>query len=159
MVRVFFYSLVLSFVIQVHGNENYPRTPDLQQTPGSLCHGKSSKRYPEKISYCGRSVSKSEKMEVIRVYEQKLGYQILRYGRQSFKIDHLIPLCAGGSNEINNLWPQHQSIYELTDPLEGLVCEKMAQGRLLQARAIEYIMKAKLRPETSETIIREVQGL
>jgi len=63
--------------------------------------------------------------------------------RKDFKIDHFIPLCAGGSNDPSNLWPQHKSVYEITDPVEPLICAKMAAGKLDQAYAIKLITTAK----------------
>ncbi|MNT67943.1 hypothetical protein D3C72_2061270 [compost metagenome] len=79
--------------------------------------------------------------------------------RMDFKIDHYIPLCMGGANDVENLWPQHKSIYAITDPLEPLLCEKMADGRLLQKDAINYIKAAKANLDQVPAIIRQVQGL
>ncbi|NJL24325.1 MAG: hypothetical protein HC902_03545 [Calothrix sp. SM1_5_4] len=121
----------------------YPQGPDPRLTPGSYCDRPSEHRYPERIPYCNRNVDRSLKAQVIRDYNEKLGYQIDRRDRSQFKIDHLIPLCAGGSNHSTNLWPQHQTVYTVTDPLEGLACEKMARGRLTQRRAVELLMRAK----------------
>src|SRR5262245_45768293 len=102
-------------------------------TPGSLCDRPDSKRYPEGIPYCSRSVKSELKREIMRDYDAKLGYGITAMDRSAFKIDHYIPLCMGGSNKQDNLWPQHQSVFTVTDPLEALECEKMAKGKLLQA--------------------------
>jgi len=75
--------------------------------------------------------------------------------RMQFKIDHHIPLCMGGSNEDDNLWPQHSTIYELTDPAEGFLCERMAQGALRQAQAIQIIQSIKQTPERAAEILPE----
>ena len=83
------------------------------------------------------------KKEIIQTYDKNLGYSIESLPRTDFKIDHYIPLCMGGDNEKENLWPQNKSVYTVTDPLEQESCEKMAQGKLLQAKAIELIKKAK----------------
>jgi hypothetical protein len=112
-------------------------------TPGSLCEQPDTYRYPEHIRYCERNVSRDEKDAVIRAYDQQFGYRIGSMDRQEFKIDHFIPLCAGGSNDASNLWPQHKSVYAITDPLEPLVCQKMAAGTLTQAQAVQYIREAK----------------
>jgi hypothetical protein len=42
---------------------------------------------------------------------------LLRYGLQpgprlDYEIDHLIPLCLGGSDDFTNLWPQPRSTVE-----------------------------------------------
>lgn len=137
----------------------YPENPDPKVTPGSFCKHPDQRRYPERIAYCRRDVSKSEKWEVINTYNRVLGYDIKREDRSQFKIDHLIPLCAGGSNEKDNLWPQHMSVYEITDPLEGVACEKMARGRLLQQRAVELIRRAKMHLDEAPAILEELESL
>ena len=137
----------------------YPEHPDARLTPGSYCKKPDSHRYPEHIPYCRRDVSKGEKWDVINRYNRELGYDINGGNRQQFKIDHLIPLCAGGSNEPANLWPQHERIYQQTDPMEGLACEKMAAGRLLQQRAVELIRRGKLDLSQIPAVIEELESL
>ena len=140
----FFAGLALVvFSVPSFARSTFPLNPDPNMTPGSFCPRADSHRYPQRIAYCERDVSSGRKRAVIERYNRELGYNIERRDRQQFKIDHLIPLCAGGSNRDDNLWPQHRSVYEITDRLEGLICEKMSQGRLLQARAIELLMRAK----------------
>ncbi|MBX3021715.1 MAG: hypothetical protein KF799_08580 [Bdellovibrionales bacterium] len=136
----------------------YPTTPDDKLTPGSLCGRPDSRRYPQRIPYCKRNVSKSEKWQVIETYNEH-GWDIQRGDRGQFKIDHLIPLCAGGSNQKDNLWPQHRTVYEITDRLEGLACEKMAAGRLRQARAVELILRAKHNLAEAPAIEAEIEAL
>jgi len=125
------------------GGPAYPKTPDAELTPGTLCTSPNSYRYPEKVAYCERNVDSVVKRGVIHIYDQKLGYRIETMARTDFKIDHYIPLCMGGSNETSNLWPQHRSVYEITDPLEQELCEKMADGHLSQAKAMDLMRKAK----------------
>jgi hypothetical protein len=79
--------------------------------------------------------------------------------RGDFKIDHLIPLCAGGANSEENLWPQHKSVYAITDPLEPIVCQKMQDGKLLQADAVKLILQAKMHLEEVPAIIKQVKAL
>ncbi len=121
----------------------FPDGPNLVVTPGKLCDKPSSYRYPEHIAYCIRDVSYETKEFLIKRYDTQLGFKIESMNRIDFKIDHFIPLCVGGSNDIANLWPQHKSIYEITDPVEPLVCQKMAEGKLKQADAVNLIIKAK----------------
>ncbi len=123
--------------------QGFPIKPDPQVTPGDLCQRPTARRYPEGINYCERDVMSETKRAVIEVYQSKLGYNIMGNGRANFKIDHYIPLCMGGSNEPKNLWPQHVSVYTQTDPLEPLLCEKMASGSLRQKEAVALIMRAK----------------
>ncbi len=137
----------------------FPSTPDPRLTPGSYCKSPDGHRYPERIPYCERQVSKGTKWKVIETYNRELNYDIDRGNRAQFKIDHMIPLCAGGSNEVSNLWPQHQTIYEITDPLEGIACEKMAAGRLQQKRAVELLVRAKLVLEEAPAILEILESL
>jgi hypothetical protein len=147
------------FSLPCFASLTFPEHPDPNLTPGSYCTRPDSYRYPEHIPYCERHVSGGRKRQIIADYNQKLGYNIGNGDRGQFKIDHLIPLCAGGSNDDNNLWPQHRSVYDITDPLEGLICEKMAAGRLLQARAIELLMRAKNHLEEAPEIQALVEAL
>lgn len=124
----------------------FPQSPHLDVTPGTLCKKPDSYRYPERIGYCERDVDSKTKYQIIDFYDKKFGYRIRATGRDQFKIDHLIPLCMGGSNEVANLWPQHRSIYELTDPLEPELCDKLAAGRITQEAAVEMILEAKSDP-------------
>jgi hypothetical protein len=120
----------------------FPIGPDKELTPGSLCDRPDAYRYPERIPYCNRDVDSSLKNDVFKEYRED-GFKLDPKDRQNYKIDHLIPLCAGGSNNENNLWPQHVSIYTQTDPLEGVGCEKLKQGLIKQAELIKLILSAK----------------
>jgi hypothetical protein len=76
-------------------------------------------------------------------YDRHHGYEVTRMNRQDFKIDHYIPLCMGGSNEADNLWPQHKSVYAATDPIEQRLCELLASGEMRRAEAVELVRQAK----------------
>ena len=140
-------------------NAPFPTGPHPSMTVGSLCPRADQVRYPERIAYCIRNVHSETKRMIIRMYDERLGFRISGMDRQDFKIDHYIPLCAGGSNEINNLWPQHKSIYAITDPMEPLICEKMAQGKLRQQDAIRMIMTGKNDLSKVPDIIRALMAL
>lgn len=121
----------------------YPVAPHPTLTPGSLCDRPEEIRYPEHIEYCGRHVEPETKYKIIQTYDRELGYRVSKMNRRDFKIDHYIPLCAGGSNRADNLWPQHRSVYEVTDPLEFIACKKMKEGVLLQEEAVNLIRTGK----------------
>lgn len=125
------------------GAARFPSGPNVEMTPGSVCTRADRYRYPEHVAYCERDVDTQTKWEIIRRYDRQLGYQIQSMPRGQFKIDHFIPLCAGGSNDISNLWPQHRTIYELTDPMEPLLCQRMSEGKLKQRDAIELVKLGK----------------
>lgn len=137
----------------------YPVTPNQQLTPGEICSRPEGYRYPEHIKYCGRHVEPETKRQVMEVYDRTFGYQVTKMPRGEFKIDHLIPLCAGGGNGVKNLWPQHVTVYRETDPLEQQACELMAEGRLKQQRAIELIIRAKTDPTQIDDVGDELDQL
>ena len=137
----------------IDSNGRYPVSPDHGLTPGSRCEDPDTHRYPERIPYCKRDVESSRKAEIFVTYARELGFETTQMNRQQFKIDHYSPLCMGGSNENSNLWPQHSTVYQLTDPAEGFLCERMAEGRLLQAKAIEIIRAIKADPERGSSVL------
>lgn len=120
----------------------FPLGPEASMTPGSLCDRPDEYRYAERIPYCNRDVDSSLKKDIFNEYRLQ-GYRLNPNERSSYKIDHLIPLCAGGSNRENNLWPQHKSVYDRTDPLESIGCEKLKDGKIKQAQLIKKILSAK----------------
>lgn len=138
---------------------DFPRGPEINETPGKLCSRPSSQRYPEKINYCERDVDSYTKNAIIQKYDSLFGYRIRSMNRGDFKIDHLIPLCAGGANSEENLWPQHKSVYAITDPIEPILCEKMQAGKLLQAEAVKLIMKAKLNLKEAPGVLKYLKSL
>lgn len=140
-------------------NDRFPIHPEEKMTQGSLCNTGNTLRYPEKIRYCERSVDTSRKNQIIKDYDQAFGYKIQAANRQDFKIDHLIPLCMGGSNETNNLWPQHKSVYAITDPLEPEMCNKMAEGKLKQKDAMQMILFAKNNLDQVPAILKKIRAL
>lgn len=149
--------LVLSQIVLAE--DKFPMGPDPQTTPGTLCQKPDSYRYPEQIAYCNRAVSSELKNEIIQTYDRQLGYTIEQMDRQKFKIDHFIPLCAGGGNDRENLWPQHESVYSITDPIEPLICAKMAAGKLKQADAVNFVKREKLDLSQAQAVFDEVNAL
>ncbi|HPI40496.1 MAG TPA: HNH endonuclease signature motif containing protein [Pseudobdellovibrionaceae bacterium] len=140
-------------------NSDYPIHPQAALTTGSLCDQPSRKRYPEGINYCERDVDTYLKKEIIRKYDTTFRYRIQSMPRSQFKIDHLIPLCAGGSNHESNLWPQYKKVYEITDPLEPELCAAMSNGRLLQKDAVVLILRAKNNLDQADSILRHIRSL
>lgn len=135
----------------------YPLNPETSVTPGDLCQTPDEIRYPEKIKYCDRHVSHETKAEVIELYDHQFGYKVAAMRRGDFKIDHFIPLCMGGSNDAKNLWPQHKTVYAVTDPFEPRLCDLMKAGRLRQVEAMGYIKKVKFNLDQADTIMKEIE--
>lgn len=130
----------------------FPKTPDTTMTPGKLCQIGETFRYAEQIRYCKRDVATELKYEIIDDYDE-LGFNIGEMERSDFKIDHFIPLCAGGANTATNLWPQHKSVYKITDPLEPLVCDLMKANLMSQAEMVTLINQAKRNLDSAPEII------
>lgn len=151
--------ILISFVsLSAFAQDSFPKGPDANLTPGALCSNPDAHRYPEQINYCNRSVDTDQKNAIFAAYDQ-LGYRTRSMNRGAFKIDHYIPLCMGGANDSKNLWPQHQSVYTITDPLEPALCGKMAEGKLLQKDAVRLIMQGKANLDQVPAIIAKVQAL
>lgn len=142
--KAFFFALLVSTSLfaSIEYKAEYPKGPDALMTPGSLCERPDAYRYPEKIPYCNRDVDSSLKADIFQNYRND-GYKLDPKDRSSYKIDHLIPLCAGGSNNEDNLWPQHKSVYEITDPMEPAACDAMKAGKIKQAEVVKLILAAK----------------
>lgn len=138
--------------------DEFPKSPSKDLTPGELCNRASEYRYPEHIAYCERDVSSAQKDQIFESY-RRIGYRLDPKTRSSYKIDHYIPLCAGGSNNDENLWPQHKSVYEVTDELEQMGCDKMKLGLLKQAKFIQLLKRVKNDLSQAKAVRTELTGL
>jgi hypothetical protein len=138
--------------------DSFPLGPEESVTPGETCQHPDSHRYPENIAYCTRNVSTSTKNQIIRDYDRQFNYTIGSMPRSEFKIDHYIPLCMGGANSVTNLWPQHKSVYDITDPFEPKLCQLMAEGKLQQAEAIRMIKRVKNDLDAAPEMMRDVDA-
>ena len=134
--------LVTNIALAQDSINEFPKGPMAKLTPGELCTHPDRYRYPENIAYCERDVSTEQKDEVFAAY-RKSGFKLSYNNRSSYKVDHYISLCAGGSNNNENLWPQHISIAQITDDIEKTGCDKMAQGKISQAKFISLLKRVK----------------
>jgi len=158
---VFILAILLVFAVSnfAIATDKFPVEPVESTTPGALCTSSPIRRYPENIIYCERDVNSQLKNQIIRMYDEKFGYSIRQMSRGDFKIDHFIPLSIGGSNSIENLWPQHKSVYKITDELEGLLFTKISEGRIKQVEAIRVIREAKHHLDQVPELEDYVRGL
>ena len=113
--------------------------PDPNKTGGSV-------EYHTPVQVCGHS---SEH----RHFSNALRDEVLqRYGlppgpHPDYEIDHLVPVCLGGGNDVSNLWPQpRRSIEpkwnaEAKDRLETVLCDLVCDGLLDIGDAQEAIIK------------------
>ncbi|WPU66759.1 HNH endonuclease signature motif containing protein [Peredibacter starrii] len=135
---------LFALATQVLAAANYPVRPDRRLTPGKFCEPQlaTEYRYQEQIPYCARDVSSELKDEIFQSY-RRLGFSLNSVQRSDYKIDHYIPLCLGGSNDKANLWPQHVSVYSITDSIEALSCEKLQQNRISRRDAVTVLLTVK----------------
>ena len=83
-----------------------------------------------------RNVPEKKKREVFT------RYGVVKTPSYKYEVDHFIPLCLGGSNDIKNLWPQP---YQLTwsalkkDKLEWKLCRMICSGEISVEEAREAI--------------------
>jgi hypothetical protein len=112
--------------------------PDWNLTPGVVCTQNDPDfkglEYPEQIARCNRNVPQEEKAAVAKNYGD-----IPRAEWANYEFDHLIPLCAGGSNNIGNLWPQPIEQAKRKDVLENEICAGLRDGSMTQAVAIQKV--------------------
>jgi len=110
--------------------------PDL--TPGLLCSPQDPNfqgyDYPEQIARCTRNVGYQEKAQIAASYGN-----IPESTWSNYEFDHLLPLCAGGSDDIRNLWPQPIDEAKQKDVLENRICSEMRAGTLTQAAAVQQV--------------------
>lgn len=144
--------------LPVPESKDYPIAADPTLTPGVRCTHPDEMRYPERIPYCERSVSKSVKDGVIRAYD-KLGYHLEEMPRNKIKIDHYIPLCMGGDNAKGNLWPQYEAVYNQTDALEERLCQALARGLITQDESIDQMLYAKSHLDEAATILAKIKAM
>ena len=114
------------------------RSPDFSQTPGLLCSTTdadfSGLDYPESIARCNRHISDAEKAKVAARYGN-----IPRADWSNYEFDHLLPICAGGSNSSDNLWPEPLAEAKKKDILEVDICLALRAGTIKQADAVQKI--------------------
>jgi len=117
---------------------SYALTPSV---PGHLCSINNPDfieyRYQERIPYCERNVSRETKAWI---YERS---GVPMKERDEYTIDHIIPLAIGGSNEAENLWPEHKKVKALRPDLERELYVELRDNRIDQACAIWIVKKAK----------------
>lgn len=160
--KTFLASIVLTLTLsqaQAFNQGDYPVGPELEMTPGVICTTPTEKRYPEQIDYCERNVSSSLKNKIIAKYDQVFGYHIQKMKRGDFKIDHFIPLSIGGANAEGNLWPQHKSVYAITDPIESELSNLITDGKIKQADAIRAIKEVKMDLSKAPAIMKYLKSL
>jgi len=92
---------------------------------------------------CGHARENRGRMNAARRDEILKRYGLPPGTHPDYEIDHLIPLCLGGSDDPSNLWPQPRRSLEQTwnaeakDRLERLMCDMVCKGEIEIATAQE----------------------
>ncbi|WP_035356562.1 SH3 domain-containing protein [Edaphobacter aggregans] len=131
--------------------------PDPKKTPGladTLKVSDLTKRYTKgcpsgkascTYSQAHRNVPKSVHTQVYDEYNVPEDARNIQHG----EVDHFYPLCAGGSNDIKNLWNQPSDNewngenfgFHEKDKLETYVCSQIKAGKMDPRDAFNRIMK------------------
>ncbi len=129
---------ILSLVLMISFDSVAFTQPNPALTPGVLCTPSDpdyrGPDYPEGIARCNRNILDQEKKDVSAKYGN-----IPQSDWPKYEFDHMIPLCAGGSNNPQNLWPQPIVEAKKKDLLEVDICTKMRAGTLKQAAAVQMV--------------------
>jgi hypothetical protein len=94
---------------------------------------------------CGHSKAHRGSMTHARRDEILTRYGLPPGTHPDYEIDHLIPLCLGGSDDPSNLWPEPRRTIEpkwnaeAKDRLERFICDMVCSGQLDIATAQEAI--------------------
>ena len=114
------------------------RLPDERMTPGKLCTADDPNfqeyRYAEQIPYCRRNVPQEEKRRIADAYG------VAWETRANYEFDHRIPLCMGGGDDDENIWPQPLDEAHVKDRLEDELCQQMRAGTLRQNEAVARML-------------------
>jgi hypothetical protein len=103
--------------------------PDPNLTGGSVRTG-------DRQTACGHARESRGRMTAVRRDEVLRRYGLPTGTHPDYEIDHLIPLCLGGSDDPSNLWPQpRQGIKEkwnaeAKDRLERRLCDMVCAGQI-----------------------------
>ncbi len=112
--------------------------PNPKLTPGVACAEQDPDfkgfDYPSHVARCNRNISTLEKQRVAANYGN-----IPASEWKNYEFDHLLPLCAGGSNSDQNLWPQPIDEAHLKDALEVQICTAMKAGTMTQDEAFKKV--------------------
>ncbi len=93
-------------------------------------------------SQAHRSVQSSEKNQVYQEYSITGSHPV-----GSYEVDHFYPLCAGGANDLKNLWPEPAANvwngadygFHTKDKLETYICAQIKAGKLDPAVAYQKV--------------------
>lgn len=120
-----------------------PVTPNQDMTPGDFCsegdRDFDGYRYPEKMIYCHRNVSKGDKNSIYKKYKVDIKC------KHRYTIDHMVPLALGGNNSHDNLWPEHTLVKETRQDLEQNLYNAVSSGQMTSDEAVQHLIEEKMK--------------
>jgi hypothetical protein len=134
----------------------FENLPDKNLTGGSV-------RTADRDAACGHARESRGRMSAVRRDEILRRYGLPAGTHPGYQIDHLIPLCLGGSDDPSNLWPQPQRSIEdkwnaeAKDRLERLMC-RMVWLRVKAAAKPVGKSGRRLLPSPSQELLEELLG-
>lgn len=141
LIKVIFTVLIIGNTALAMPFAPIPVVPDQEITPGDFCDTKDKDfkeyRYPEKMVYCERSVSKSVKTRIYAAYNVPLKC------KHRYTVDHFVPLALGGNNSDQNLWPEHVLVKATRQKLEQELYEQVSKGEMKSEDAVQILMEEK----------------
>ena len=130
------FALTFIVVLAIPALANQPIS---QFTPGLLCTAQMPDfkgfAYPSQIPLCQRNISYGEKVHISQ------NYHIDESQWRNVEVDHLIPLCAGGANDVRNIWPEALDQAHLKDQVENQVCIGLRDGTITQQQAVNAMFQ------------------
>lgn len=97
--------------------------PDHQCTPGAV-------ETTDVNVICGQSTRERRDVSTAEKRQVFAAYGIPWADRAKYEADHLIPLCAGGANDIRNIWPQPLEQAHVKDKLEEESKRRICRGEI-----------------------------
>jgi hypothetical protein len=127
--------------------------PDATKTPGEAAtldgvelrkdwiEGCPGKKLKCTYSQAHRKVSNAERIAVYDTYKVPTLKRKIAFG----EVDHFYPLCAGGSNDVKNLWYQringkwkgYNFGYKEKDKLESYICRQIKANKMTPQEAFD----------------------
>lgn len=130
----------VAFGAVVWGEPPIAEVPDPDLTPGKV-----ATQSEQEICAVGKASTYSQQHRQTTAETKREVFK--RYGmavptgreRVTWEIDHLVPLCLGGADDIRNLWPQPDEHHHVTfnyhdkDKLEAELCRAVCRDHSIKA--------------------------
>lgn len=113
-----------------------PERPDPKLTPGEVFNVTKERVCSPRYATNARHVTREMKRATFRRYHVK-------YFPHAYQVDHLIPLCLGGRNSLENLWPEPIDRALESDKVERRLCHEVCAGEISLEEARRKVLKQK----------------